>query len=116
MTVLIAVGAVAVIDSRPLHADDRPLLIEIHRTAGLKCAQCHREQPPKLVPPNTTCLGCHGDQQALASKTSAAMPNPHAPPHLAAGETQVCTECHHVHRRSEVSCSTCHREFEFDVK
>jgi len=44
-----------------------------------------------------TCLGCHGDQQELANKTKEASPNPHAPPHLPAGETQVCAECHHVH-------------------
>jgi hypothetical protein len=56
------------------------------------------------------------DQQALANKTSAAIPNLHAPPHLAAGEIQNCDECHHVYRKSEVSCSTSHREFEFDVK
>src|SRR5665811_1410759 len=40
----------------------------------------------------------------LANRTSAASPSPHAPP------------CHHTHRKSEVACSTCHREFEFDVK
>jgi hypothetical protein len=116
MIFLIAAAAAAVIANRPLQADDRPLLFETHRAAGVGCAQCHQEQPPKLPPPNATCLGCHGDQAALASKTSAASPNPHAPPHLAVGETQICAECHHVHRRSEISCSTCHRDFYFDVK
>ena len=114
---VLATCAVAVtITSRTLHADERPLLFETHRAAGLKCAQCHQEQPPRLAAPNSICLGCHGDQQALANKTSAAIPNPHAPPHLAAGEIQACNECHHIHRKSEVSCSTCHREFYFDVK
>ena len=43
-------------------------------------------------------------------------PNPHAPPHLPAGEAQFCAECHHVHRPSEVSCTSCHREFNFNQK
>jgi hypothetical protein len=116
-TLFLFAGAAAVtLASGILYANDRPLLIETHRAAGVECAQCHREQPPKLPPANAVCLGCHGQQQALASKTSAASPNPHAPPHLAEGETQVCTDCHHVHRRSEVSCSTCHPDFYFDVK
>lgn len=113
---LLITSAAAASGGGTLHATDRPLLIDIHRAAGLKCAQCHHEQPPTLAPAVTTCLGCHGDQRTLANKTSGAIPDPHAPPHLAAGEVQNCNECHHVHRKSEISCSTCHRDFEFDVK
>ncbi|MGZ5874323.1 MAG: cytochrome c3 family protein [Bradyrhizobium sp.] len=109
-------AAVATIASRAPQADDHPLLIETHRAAGLKCAQCHQQQPPRLAPSVSTCLACHGDQAALANRTSGASPNPHAPPHLPSGEIQICGECHHVHRKSEVSCNTCHREFHFDVK
>jgi|ERR1022692_884748 cytochrome c3-like protein len=114
--ILMTLTTMVTITSRSLHADDHPLLIETHRTAGLKCAQCHQEQPPRLAPPSSTCLACHGDQATLANRTSEASPNPHAPPHLPGGETQLCGECHHVHRKSEVSCNTCHREFHFDVK
>ncbi|WP_420840894.1 cytochrome c3 family protein [Bradyrhizobium quebecense] len=49
-------------------------------------------------------------------QTREASPNPHASPHLRAGETPVCSECHHVHRLSDISCSSCHGEFQFSVK
>lgn len=101
--------------ARPLRADDQ-LLIAKHRAAGLNCAQCHEEKPPARTPSIRVCTGCHGDQQALARKTENASPNPHAPPHAAPGETQACTECHHVHRPSEVTCTSCHRDFFFNVK
>jgi len=75
MTIPIASAAAAPLASRMLHADDRPPpLIETHRTAGLKCAQCAQAQPPRLAPPNTTCLGCHGDQLALANRSKGANP------------------------------------------
>jgi hypothetical protein len=44
----LAGAAAAKIASRALHADDRPLLIETHRAAGLKCTQCDQEPSPKL--------------------------------------------------------------------
>jgi hypothetical protein len=113
---IILASVMMMIAGHALFADERPLLLEAHRAAGLNCAQCHQEQPPKLAPSTTTCLRCHGDQQALAEKTREAFPNPHASLHLAAGETQICSDCHHVHRPSEVSCSACHREFYFNVK
>jgi Cytochrome c3 len=98
-----------------LRAEEQ-FLISVHRHAGLSCAQCHQEQPPRVAPPSAKCIGCHGDQQVLAKKTESASPNPHAPPHAQPGETPVCTECHHIHRASEVSCSSCHRDFFFNVK
>jgi fumarate reductase flavoprotein subunit len=113
---LFATVVAASVTTANLRAADQPLLIEKHKAAGLNCAQCHHERPPSTAPANTACAVCHGDQQALADKTRDAFPNPHAPPHLAAGNTQTCAECHHVHRPSEVSCGVCHREFFFNVK
>jgi len=101
--------------SQPVFSDDQ-LLIAKHRAVGLNCAQCHEEKPPAHTPSASVCMGCHGDQQAIARKTESASPNPHAPPHSAPGETQVCTECHHVHRPSEVTCISCHRDLFFNVK
>ncbi|WP_456635231.1 cytochrome c3 family protein [Bradyrhizobium sp. USDA 10063] len=98
-----------------LDADNR-LLFDAHHSAGLSCAQCHDERPPKVSPSVDKCLSCHGDQQSLARKTEQTFPNPHASPHAAPGEVQVCADCHHVHRPSEVTCSSCHREFFFNVK
>ena len=34
----------------------------------------------------------------------------------AAGDTQACNDCHHVHKASEVACTECHRGFKFNVK
>jgi len=95
---------------------DGPLLLERHQAAGVRCASCHKEEPPHTKPLNGVCVGCHGDQEKLAGLSSKATPNPHAPPHLAPGETQACDDCHHVHRPSEVSCADCHHSFQFDVK
>ena len=104
----------AILSAHSLRAGQ--LLIETHRAAGVNCGQCHQEKPPALKPPPDVCLACHGDQATLAKKSENASPNPHAPPHAPSGETQICTECHHVHRPSEVSCSNCHRDFFFNVK
>ncbi|MGP0088644.1 MAG: cytochrome c3 family protein [Xanthobacteraceae bacterium] len=96
--------------------DDRSLLIDRHEAAGLQCGSCHHESPPSAAAPNSACLSCHGDQARLAGLTSNAVPNPHAPPHLESGEAQTCSDCHHIHKPSEVSCSDCHHSFQFNVK
>ena len=99
----------------PSAAQDGRLLAK-HQGAGQSCAACHRERPPSKRPETATCFGCHGDQAKLAAATAKAQPNPHAPPHLEAGASQACGDCHSVHKQSEVSCSDCHRSFEFNVK
>jgi Cytochrome c3 len=114
LVVLVMFGGLLVL-TQQLSGQDR-LLIAAHRTTGVTCAQCHQEKPPARSPSSNVCLTCHGDQQALAKKTEGASPNPHAAPHATPGETQVCTECHHVHRPSEVTCTSCHRDFFFNVK
>lgn len=96
-------------------AEDGRLLAR-HQAAGQTCTACHTEQPPQAKPANASCLGCHGDQAAIAAKTVKADPNPHAPPHLEKGGTQTCGDCHSIHKQSEVSCSDCHRGFTFNVK
>ncbi len=97
-------------------ADDAPLLLDRHKAAGLTCASCHKEKPPRTKSPNKRCLDCHGGQEKLAAKTSKVTPNPHAPPHLAAGDVQACDDCHHIHQPSEVACADCHHGFHFNVK
>ena len=97
-------------------ADDATLLITKHQAAGLTCASCHNEKPPQVAPDDSKCVSCHGDQAKLAVLTKNANPNPHAPPHLAQGQTQACKDCHHVHKPSEVSCTDCHHTFQFNVK
>jgi Cytochrome c3 len=116
ITIVMVIATAATMAGHQLLANDQRLLIETHRAAGVTCAQCHEEQPPRLPSASSTCLHCHGDQDALANKTGNANPNPHSSPHLAVNETQDCNDCHHVHRRSDVSCNACHRDFYFNVK
>jgi nitrate/TMAO reductase-like tetraheme cytochrome c subunit len=91
-------------------------LLARHQTAGQTCVACHSEQPPSAKPRPAVCQTCHGDQGKLAATTVKADPNPHAPPHLAAGEAQLCGDCHSIHKQSEVTCIDCHRGFQFNVK
>ncbi len=95
---------------------DGDSLLQVHRNAGLNCTSCHTESPPQQASPDSKCTGCHGDQAAVGARTKNLTPNPHAPPHLAAGETQDCAECHHVHKTSEVTCTDCHHSFQFNMK
>ncbi len=89
------------------------LLGDKHQAKGLHCASCHREDPPPKGPPNEICVACHGNQQKLSEKTSQAVPNPHASPHLEPGAPLACDECHHIHKASKTSCLQCHQEFKF---
>ena len=97
------------------HAVDTGPLLEKHNARQIACASCHKEAPNRK-PAGAVCLTCHGDQKALAARSANAKPNPHAPPHLAPGETQDCNDCHHLHQASENACADCHRGFRFNVK
>lgn len=89
--------------------------LEKHEKAGLTCQSCHRESPPQAVVPGTQCLTCHGDLKKLLAKSSKAVPNPHASPHITPGEPPKCEECHHIHKPSEVSCYSCHQDFKYKM-
>lgn len=88
-------------------------LHDVHGNAGIPCTACHQEAPPALATPDTTCVACHG---TMLDGPSALSPDPHRSPHLGPGEIPACTECHHIHRPSEVTCVMCHRGFQFNVK
>lgn len=89
-------------------------LHDTHEGAGVSCAICHQETPPAVAPPDALCVACHGTM--LDSGPSILTPDPHHSPHLGAGEVPVCSDCHHIHRPSEVTCVMCHRGFQFDIK
>lgn len=89
-------------------AADERLLIERHKVAGVVCAACHDETPDSVVPSSKKCIACHGPLTGLIVRTMHLTPNPHASPHVEPGATQLCTDCHHVHRPSEVTCVQCH--------
>jgi fumarate reductase flavoprotein subunit len=85
-------------------------LAEKHKAAGIECAGCHKESPPKAQVETPSCAACHGDYVALAAKTEKKHPNPHASHQ---GE-MPCESCHHSHARSVDYCSQCH-DFGFKV-
>jgi len=84
-------------------------LVEKHKAAGLECLQCHKTKPGAPVAA-TVCAECHGDI-AKTYKVKGEMPNPHKS-HMSA--SLVCTDCHHMHKPSEMKCDKCH-DFEFQV-
>lgn len=90
-------------------------LHDVHKGAGIECAACHQAPPPAPVP-NETCVACHGTMLVPRSGSAPISPNPHNNPHLGTGQVPVCSECHKIHGVSEVTCSVCHRGFQFDIK
>lgn len=91
-------------------------LHDAHSNAGVPCTACHQEMPPTESVPSTTCVGCHGTMIEPLQGTPPTAFDPHRSPHLGPGEVPVCTECHKVHRPSEVTCAMCHRGIGFEIK
>ncbi|HEY3278469.1 MAG TPA: cytochrome c3 family protein [Syntrophorhabdaceae bacterium] len=79
-----------------------PLLGEKHTSAGIKCAQCHKEKPSSPVTTGT-CTGCHADV-AKPSAVQSKKRNPHDA-HMPFPD---CASCHHAHKTSENQCDVCH--------
>lgn len=86
------------------------LLADRHATHGLACASCHTDGTPApgaAVAANLStmiCLSCHGTFAAVAARTAASFPNPHAS-HL--GDL-ACSSCHRAHRPPVDNCAQCH--------
>lgn len=93
-----------------------PSLHDVHKNAGVACATCHQETPAAVAPPDATCVACHGTMIEPGDAANAPSPDPHRSPHLGPGEVPVCSECHKIHGKSEVTCIACHRGFQFDIK
>jgi hypothetical protein len=110
----VALAASAALALPAVAVESTPML-EKHQAAGKKCASCHKESGAKKPVANRVCQDCHGPQPKLAERTAQSHPNPHAPPHLAAGEAQACNDCHRAHQPSEVACTECHRGFKFNI-
>ena len=90
--------------SGPTWAAGGVFLAEKHKSRGIDCSGCHKENPPKQTVPMAACLGCHGDYRKVAARTGKLDPNPHDS-HL--GEFD-CGKCHHAHKASVNACAACH--------
>jgi len=91
--------------SFPAGAAGPSFLADRHKSAGIDCEACHKENPPAKLVPMPVCLGCHGgDYTKLAEQTNKVAPNPHDS-HLGKAP---CELCHHAHKPSEYYCVNCH--------
>jgi hypothetical protein len=105
-----AVAGAAALVALAMGAQARALL-DRHEAAGVDCVRCHAGAPD-ADPGHAPCVACHG---SMVDGPVPAGPDPHHSPHLAAGAEPDCTSCHSVHGAGEVTCSFCHRGFEFTL-
>lgn len=95
--------------SAPEAADkaiQRTVLFDLHKKAGLSCADCHGDSlrvDDNETVQNESCIGCHGSSEDIAARSQEEI-NPHRS-HL--GEIS-CTVCHHGHTPSYAYCLNCH--------
>lgn len=100
---LIAVSAAAMICAASAQAADK-FGADRHVARGIACTMCHG---PDMNNPNypdeAVCVQCH-NKAAMAEKTKALSPNPHAAPH-----NGDCTLCHMQHEAPVNYCAQCHQ-------
>jgi len=82
------------------NAEAAALLADKHNKAGFDCTSCHQETPPAAEAPTAVCLTCHANYKDQASS--------YIDPHNAHTEFTNCSDCHHVHKKSENQCLQCH--------
>jgi fumarate reductase flavoprotein subunit len=86
-----------------LAANGLPTTAEIHKAAGIGCADCHGTGKPGDVSMDV-CMDCHGTYDDLAAATAGLDMNPHKS-HFGYPE---CTLCHVGHGPNQDLCATCH--------
>jgi hypothetical protein len=91
-------------------------LHEAHERANVPCAACHMPELSDIAPQEKSCVACHGTMLEPREGKQQIWPDPHRSPHLGEGEVPVCSECHKIHGKSEVTCVMCHRSFHFEAK
>ena len=78
-------------------------LADVHAAQGVVCTACHGAKPGSEVT-TAKCESCHGNYDKLIPLTDKGAVNPHES-HL--GEPD-CSQCHHIHKKSEAACNQCH--------
>jgi len=86
-----------------VEVDENALLADKHEANGISCGDCHSEDPPADAVAKDNCMTCHEDYKELAAS--------YLDPHNAHISYANCSDCHHVHRESEMICQGCHHTF-----
>lgn len=107
---LLVLATVALAEQSAPEAADKALqttvLFDLHKNAGLNCADCHGDSlrvDDNETIQNAGCIGCHGSLEEIAARSQEEI-NPHRS-HLGAIS---CTVCHHGHTPSYAYCLNCH--------
>ena len=85
-----------------------------HTDHGVKCADCHKQNPPNKDVLKEDCFKCHGpDYSNLKKKTSNVVVNGEKRnPHSGHQGNLQCDNCHHAHKAPEKNpeeyCGACH--------
>lgn len=89
-------------------------LADRHMDRGLKCSDCHKQDPPDQFVYKEDCLKCHGPgYETLKKRTSNVVVNGvKRNPHAGHDGTLNCDSCHHAHKAPEedpeAACGACH--------
>jgi hypothetical protein len=110
---VVVIGCFLLVVGAGAHAQS---LHDAHERANVPCAACHMPEPSDIAPQEKSCVACHGTMLEPREGKQEIWPDPHRSPHLGAGEVPVCSECHKIHTKSEVTCVMCHRNFKFEPK
>jgi hypothetical protein len=78
-----------------------------HKSRGLSCIACHKEEQPKTAAPAQACLACHKSIEAVAVRTKDFTHNPHDN-HMTGSGNVECTQCHQGHKEDTLLCTSCH--------
>lgn len=94
-------------------AKDNILLDQVHFDKKIKCASCHGTTEPREAVKMVQCIKCHNTKKLAAATKNLKPTNPHDNRHF--GTETDCSNCHHVHQKSENYCEGCHQRFDFIV-
>ena len=85
---------------------------ERHKSVGVSCIGCHKEEQPKTAAPEKSCLACHKSFDAVAERTKNYEPDPHNN-HITQSSDIECTQCHQGHKADVILCQKCHSGMKF---
>jgi hypothetical protein len=102
----LGIGAVSSQEKKDGFTADR------HKSRGISCIGCHKEEKPKTAAPEKACLACHKSLDAVAERTKDYERNPHHN-HITESSDVECTQCHQGHKADKILCHNCHSGMQF---